>query len=239
MKINIVRPTDGWVLQEIAEGWKLPNSKCSTLPDVNADVNIWVNYAMFKSAGKMRKTKCDIGWFTHREEGPLGEVFDNVARSMDWCIAMSRNTWERLPKKKVTVIHTAPRFRSSPIKIGVVGREYPRKRGHLMSKVTSDVPRVCISFTNGNVDESNMEEFYRSMDYILVLSSLEGGPMCVPEAMALGKPVIAPNVGWCWDYPVIRYGSEDDLIRVLRKLTPPTIEEESGQIMRVIKEVVK
>jgi hypothetical protein len=33
------------------------------------------------------------------------------------------------------------------------------------------------------------------------------------------KPIIAPDVGWCWEYPVVKYGSTPELIEILNKLS--------------------
>jgi len=235
MKINIVRPTDGWVLQRIAEAWQLPNSKCSAKPDPKADVNIWCNYAMFNVAGRMKKTKCDIGWFTHWEESSRGRVFDAVAAKVDWCIAMCKKTAQYLPADRTTVIPSAPSslYGRRDIVLGVAVKDSPRKRSHLISDLI-DIPGITVRHTLGRLSDADMPAFYRSVDYMLVLSDNEGGPMCVPEAMAMGKPVIAPDVGWCWDYPCVRYTDADDLMRVVRGLMPPTIEQESAQIMEVV-----
>jgi len=67
-----------------------------------------------------------------------------------------------------------------------------------------------------------MPDFYRGLDYLFILSDMEGGPVPVQEALAMGTPVIAPDVGYAWDYPVLRYdGTFDGLARVLAALTPP------------------
>ena len=234
MKINIVRPTDGWILQRIAEAWRLPNSVCSAKPDPKADVNIWCNYAMFDVCG-MQPTNCDIGWFTHWEEGSRGRVFDAVAAEVDWCISMCQKTTRFLPADRTTVIQSAPSdlYGRRELILGVVGKSAPRKRTHLIETINKPGV-VSVRHSGGTWPATDMPAFYRMCDYIVVLSSNEGGPMCVPEAMAMGKPVIAPDVGWCWDYPVIRYADEADLVRVVQGLTPPTIEEESRQIMEVV-----
>lgn len=111
------------------------------------------------------------------------------------------------------------------VKIGVVGRTYHtgRKGENLVAQVM-DVPGVEWHFTgNGwpkpglNLRDDQMSDFYNSMDYILVPSQYEGGPMSVIEALACGCEVIAPPVGWVPDFPHIEYrtGDAQDLRRVL------------------------
>jgi glycosyltransferase involved in cell wall biosynthesis len=48
------------------------------------------------------------------------------------------------------------------------------------------------------LDESydNYPAFYHHIDYLLIPSLWEGGPMALLEAMAAGIPIIAPDVGW-------------------------------------------
>ena len=42
--------------------------------------------------------------------------------------------------------------------------------------------------------------FYERLDYLLIPSLWEGGPMSLLEALACGIPVIAPDVGWCPEF---------------------------------------
>ena len=67
----------------------------------------------------------------------------------------------------------------------------------------------------------NRRDFYSKIDYLVVTSREEGGPMVVPEALAHGVPVIAPNVGWCWEFPsVIRYeAGAEGLLTILKAVT--------------------
>ena len=64
-----------------------------------------------------------------------------------------------------------------------------------------------------------MPDFYNNIDYLLILSNNEGGPVPVLEAFATGKPVIAPDVGWCWEYPVIKYNTIDELKFLIKTLS--------------------
>ena len=87
-----------------------------------------------------------------------------------------------------------------------------------------DTPGIEWHFTGSGwprpsraLDDAEMPAFYREMDYILVPSLYEGGPMCVIEALACGTRVIAPPIGWVPDFPHIEFRTGDaaDLRRVL------------------------
>jgi len=45
--------------------------------------------------------------------------------------------------------------------------------------------------------------------------------MTVPEALARGCPVIAPDVGYCWEFPVLRYSTKEELLEIVRGLVIP------------------
>lgn len=124
---------------------------------------------------------------------------------------------------------------------GVVGRIYNsgRKGEHLVEAAVQEGVRVVACGASTHVRAMSRRQwpcelthtwedraaFYETIDYLLVTSLEEGGPMPVPEAIAAGVPVIAPDVGWCWEFPVIRYacGSWPSLRAVLQGLTsPPT-----------------
>ena len=96
------------------------------------------------------------------------------------------------------------------------------------------IPGIEIRFTGGTLQIEQLPDFYRSIDYLLVLSENEWGPLPVLEALAMGKPVIAPDVGWCWDYPVIRYAGIEAFSYILKGLVVREIDQESAQIRRVI-----
>lgn len=65
--------------------------------------------------------------------------------------------------------------------------------------------------------------FYERLDYLLIPSLWEGGPMSLLEALACGIPVIAPDVGWCPEFQgaVAHHyvaGSVDDLAAGLEQI---------------------
>lgn len=231
----IVRPRDNWVLQRIAESWLIPGATICDKPYRDADYSIYVNYALWEKVGIHYENQVKIGYFTHREEGVLGELFDRVACQMNWCIAMCDHTAKHLPHNKTTIIHSSPDklFQKVDIVLGVCGREYHRKNLDLIPKLQK-IDGIRVLQTEGKLKFYQLPNWYRSIDYLLVLSDLEGGPLPVLEALAMGKPVIAPDVGWCWDYPVIRYSGFEDLISIVKKLIVPDMYHESAQIMEVI-----
>lgn len=70
-----------------------------------------------------------------------------------------------------------------------------------------------------DVSWGGRKDFYQNIDYLIITSELEGGPVPVLDALACNVPVIAPDVGWCWDYPVIRYdGNYKQLREICTKL---------------------
>lgn len=216
--INFVteEETSTWILRRIAKEYqsRIPNSTITEImPDTTADVNIFVNYRLYAPCG----TKT-IGYFTHKED----DSFDKTAKSCDWCIAMSNMTAKLLPSEKTTMIEPSvdKQFIKENLVLGVVGREYANGRKNTSWLDDLKAEGIGIKFTNGQIEWQKMPDFYRSIDYLLVTSSLEGGHIPTKEAIAMGVPVIAPNVGWCWEYPVIRYETKDELKEILRRLNP-------------------
>ena len=223
MNIHFVAPLDeDWILRRIARSFQqnIPDSTLSEIPDYSADVNVYVNAQLFA-----HHTACDIGFFTHREkEGAEAARFDELASEMDGCIAMCDRTAALLPKEKTTVIQVGPDdcFRKGPLVLGVVGREYSsgRKRYDWISDLRA-IPGVEIRFTNGQIPWRKMPSFYRKIDYLLVLSDNEGGPIPVLEALRMGVPVISSDVGFVPNFTTLRYNSKDDLVNLVKRLIVP------------------
>ena len=223
MHIHFVAPLDeDWILRRIARSFQqnIPDSTISENPSYSADVNVYVNAQLFA-----HHTACDIGFFTHREkEGAEAERFDELASEMDGCIAMCERTSALLPKEKTTIIQVGPDdcFRKKSLVLGVVGREYSsgRKRYDWISDLRA-IPGVEIRFTNGKIPWQKMPSFYRKIDYLLVLSDNEGGPIPVLEALRMGVPVISSDVGFVPQFTTLRYNTKEELIDLVRRLVVP------------------
>ncbi len=175
-----------------------------------------------------------MGFFAHMEKDPnLQKLFYDTARAIDVPVTMNSLYRDMLHDAGIRSAISIPpgvdheRFQPK-LRIGVVGRAYHtgRKGEGLVSQLM-DMPEIDWHFTGSGwplpgkyVSEENLPDFYRSMDYILVPALYEGGPMCVPEALATGTPVISSKVGWVPEFPHIPFknGDADDLRRVLTEL---------------------
>ena len=224
MKINIVtEPPKGWVLRMMAERWAeyLPNCTItSMIPNQNSDINFYVNWDIFS-----KSTNIDVGWFTHKDPDNISaQRFDAKALAMDYCICPSIKTLELLPKSKSCVLKhgIGKQYKNikNKISFGIVGTEKPsgRKQFNIVPELKK-IPNCEFSITNGTLTDEQMPDFYNNIDYLLILSNNEGGPVPVLEAFATGKPVIAPDVGWCWEYPVIKYNTIDELKFLIKTLS--------------------
>lgn len=217
IQYNLVLQDRNWVMEKLANHFHkyIPNSKISNDADANADINFYFNWHAMTS-----KTKFDVCYFTHIEDI---NWWNRISSACDVAISMGKKYLNNLPKDK-TIVFYPPPFESflpqKNIKILVVGRSYKSGRKNLeILDVISNLYNIELTFTEGKLSEDDLKQAYLKTDYVLVTSKIEAGPMCVVEAISMNKPVIAPDVGWCWDYPVIRYTDKHDLISIFEKLS--------------------
>ena len=235
--INFVCAPDGWILERMAHNFAqyVPGAVVSHKADPTA-CNVYFPYYLYEP------TQRDICLFTHKERTDRdGNAalkagwFDNAARATDHCWAMSEATAALLPSEKTTVIKPPPdpMFMGRTLTLGFSGIPQPfgRKNFEWIDELQK-IPGVMCRWTMGKLEQKAMPDFYTGIDYLVILSNNEGGPMPVVEALASGTPVIAPNVGWAWDYPVIHYYDLHDLIETVRKMTFPTsLWTTAGQVL--------
>lgn len=224
--IHIVAASEkGWILRRLAKSYSkyLDNCTLGLSPDPKADLNFYLNYYLFQH----KSGSCDVGFFTHREKGEiLSRRFDEIANEVDWCVAMCQKTAAFLPKEKTTIISMGPdeQFlkQKKEIILGVVGREYEsgRKRTNWINEI-AQIPGIKIKFTNQKIPWTLMPHFYKKIDYLLVLSDNEGGPMPVLEALSMGVSIISSDVGFVKEYTTIIYKNKEDLKDKLRRLVIP------------------
>lgn len=233
LRVHIKCSDSGWILERLATELRerLDYVDVGADPDRLAPVQYYLNYAEHHE----RISPLEFAWFTHIEERDENLVakFHKVSTSVDVALCHSKKYAELLSARGLTDVHVIEpgvdlqQF-TPKLKIGVVGRTYPsgRKGEHLLAAV-ADVAGIEWHFSGEGwfgrarpLAASEMPDFYRGVDYILVSSLYEGGPMCVVEALASGTPVIAPPVGWVPQFPHIEYATGDvaDLRRVLEQL---------------------
>ncbi|HAU5562550.1 TPA: glycosyltransferase [Serratia fonticola] len=227
--VHIKVSDKGWILEKLASeiSSRLPYVSYGLEEDRNANIQYYMTYGCRKE----RVSPIELALFTHKEDvASAAEKFDLVASDVDFCIAQSLKTEDIVKGLGVSAVKTiSPGVdleKYSPIvKIGVVGRTYHTgRKGEKLVAQVMDIPGIEWHFTGDgwpgpaqHIEEDKLPEFYRSLDYILVPALIEGGPMCVLEALASGCKVIASPVGWVPQFPHIEFnlGDVDDLRRVL------------------------
>lgn len=242
-KVHIVLADRGWVLEKIGRELadRLAYMTVGDDPSPRAEFNYYINYSAFKRPGPTR----DMAFFTHvEEEAPEAAArFFEVAGSVEQRVCMSHIYAHKLKDRGMDSVHVirpgvdldefAPK-----LKIGLVGRTYNTgRKGEALVAELADVPFIewHATGTGWPVDSrihaaDEMADFYRSIDYLLVPARYEGGPMPALEAMACGKQVISPDVGFMPEVPHIAYRNSDveDLLRVLDELHQDRLEVRRG-----------
>ena len=249
MRVNVVAKL-GWILERLAQeleplGASVNCGQVERLADPRADLNYYM------PARDILKFPCPgraVGLYTH------GDTALEIADRFEACVSMNRTMAGRLrgtAARRVVTIRPGTEPPPRRIVFGVVGRVYGKDRkgpGLVASALEAGFDfRACTDFEGDapcpvTHPVAQRSKFYASIDYLVVTSTEEGGPMPVLEAIAHGVPVIAPDVGWCWEFPVLRYrvGRWSSLCSVLDMLTaPPTWAAWTAAHARLFNEVLK
>lgn len=232
LSVHIKLSDKGWILEQCAQ--RLAERLDYVTYGLESNPSATIQYYMTYGSREDRVSKLEVAFITHLEEQvDAQEQFYKIAGSVDLNICMSRRYHSLLETKGYTnsvVIKPGVDLASftPKLRIGVVGRTYHtgRKGEHIVAEVL-DIPEIDWYFTGSgwprpalDLAPTELPDFYRNMDYILIPSLYEGGPMSAVEALACGTPVIATDVGWMADYPHISFSADDsgDLRRVLNDL---------------------
>lgn len=240
LRVHVVLSDKGWILErcarELAERLNYVTYSLDT--DDRSAVQYYLNY----SAYDRRISPVEMAFFTHIEEDPAAtERFFAVAGAVQQRIVMADRYARALADKGLSSTVIRPgvdtqTFRPK-VRIGVVGRTYwTGRKGENLVKLVLDVPGIEWRFAGSgwpgptvDLNDLDLPDFYNSVDYVLIPSLIEGGPMSAPEAIACGRPVISSDVGWMDRLPHIPYqtGNAEDLRRVLVGLVARRKEESS------------
>jgi len=220
-RIHIITEKPGWIMHRKAQEIKSHMSMNSVRinedwPD--ADIHYYINYGYYNSRPISGIT---IANFTHYDPDFLADKFVQVARQVDHCIAVSEQTAEVLrnlgiPDSSISTILVGADTAFTPkLVVGIVGRIYPGgRKGEDIVKTLLDDPEIMdkvriVSSKDGWQTPvwhfEDMADFYRAVDYLLVPSRIEGGPVPFMEALACGTLSVAPEIGVIPQFPHISY----------------------------------
>ena len=233
-RIHIKIADRGWILEKCAREIAERGTEITygTEPDTSARLQYYINY----SARSRRISPTEVAFFTHSEnDSNARRRYFEAAKEVEHCVCMSDRYARELiesgmsPEKVTTIAPGVDLEQFRPmIRVGVIGRTYHTgRKGEALVADVMDVPGVEWRFTGSGwpgtamkVPESRMADFYNDLDYVLVPSIYEGGPMSVLEGLACGVPIISSDVGWVPDYPHIPFenGNASSLREVLSSL---------------------
>jgi hypothetical protein len=233
--LQVVGPEDNWVLERLARtlATKLPYAAFvpwAPRPTSATRLAYYINYALFDRPSGL----LDVVFFTHPDEAHQSV---ERARRADACVCMASQYVHWLATRGVREVTHIPMgfdwYTYRPrLVLAVVGRlEHPRKGRDLVEQVRA-LPFVEIVTTEGRKSAQEVREVYQRADYVFIPATVEGGPLCLLEGLALGKPVIAPEgVGMIPEFsptPQIRIYPTGDARSLVRLLTDCYREKETG-----------
>jgi hypothetical protein len=197
---DIIYPEDGWILKRAGE----------ELKGVRGNLTYYINYAIYEDTPGITGA-----FFTHLEP-QWQKKFDEVASKVDFAVCLNKHIKQYLIDKgvkRVEIIQHGydPRLKKE-IVFGFCGREYKSGR-----KATELLPKKTIKF-----GYNDAPEIYKKIDYLLIPSRIEGGPVPLIDAISAGVPVIArEGVGWVDDFPCIHFKTDEDFKKIIHQLTNP------------------
>ena len=225
MKINIVTVNSGWILQKISERVAAANPdvfQISSRPVGNVDANFYIDML---NCYRNKSPILDVGFFTHLHEDSA-DFMQSHWLSLDhivhMCTRYKKAFQQFYPAEKMSVLYPGQvdeQFSPRKPLIGIFQRGFHEGKGFDFMKsiahydilknfkfmfVGSDWEEVADIFNNNSIetrcheseDYSEYPELYHKIDYLLIPSLWEGGPMSLIEAYATGTPIISSDVGW-------------------------------------------
>lgn len=228
--VNIVCGDEKWILRRAADELRSAGFEVDGNRERSFDFEYFIPYLAFEP--KLNAKTVQVGLFTHREEADDRDSTRKAAKFESYKreiipIAISKQTQKAIGRS-CPVIHLGSQFPAKAIRFGVCGRvqRSGRKNEEFIAELIERGVDVvgwgegwpCPIFSS---DPDRLRTFYSLIDYLIIPSGVEGGPVPLLEALSLGIPVIAPDVGWSWEYPVIRYerDSFESLWSVVKRLT--------------------
>lgn len=219
-------------------------------PTNDADCNFYVDV---QNCYHRKSKTLDIGYYTHMDKDDIKTVNRNCL-SLDYIVHVCSRYYERFKPiynvEKMSVLFPAEVntiFEQYKPKIGIFQRGFYEGKGfNFMHRMTNypilkkfkfkfvgkDWHAVVVALQNQNIDVENItDENYldypkhiHDVDYVLIPSLWEGGPMSIYEGLACGKPIISSDVGIVGDFNVdyiFKPNDENGLIQILNQILEP------------------
>ena len=240
MRINVVYPKDGWILQHMGDmlikyyperenisGHWYGKSSVKNLwkedsPIMKKEkgvINYFINYAIYRKSTPNK----DVLFFTH----PIDERFWKLSKTANLSIFMTKQYCDKAISLGSNAVNITPGIDDiyrPKLVLGFVGSiKYGERKGKSLLDKVDSLKFVNLKCTNKTLKTNELPDFYSSLDYILVTSTVEGGPMCILEGLGCGKQIICPHtIGFASEYKseIINYNvnSFESLEKILRKL---------------------
>ena len=224
-KIELIIADRGWILEKIAKeiekqcpaSWEM---RIATEPTDWGDLHFFIPYS------KQPETKppLSVCFFTHQEDvEPAHQAFIDQAKRADYCVSMSDKYTRVLEShgvKGVRTIETGVDLKAFDVRlqIGIVGRTYHTgRKGEDLVEQCMDLKNIEFLFTGSgwpgpsvHLGDSELPSFFNKLDYLLIPSRIEGGPVPLMEALASGCQVISPSdLGFVEKFPHISFKNGD------------------------------
>lgn len=230
MKVNIVSTEEGWIIRKaiikLQEAY--PNTFLLNKEIGKFDFDYFIPHDKFRA--NQNASRCSVALFTHLEDLQSTKDFNYSDRKVkeylytadrvQYAITMGKTSFNQFLSATGRYPDDIFYFGtdlSKQITFGVCGRAY--QSGRKNEKFIADLVTAGIRVISwgkdvwGALEHINTEyqhiekTFYNKIDYLIIPSNNEGGPISAIEAQALGVPIIAPHgVGYCGlELPVIYY----------------------------------
>jgi glycosyltransferase involved in cell wall biosynthesis len=201
---------------------KLCEATISHEPNLLADVNFYVDV---QNCYHHKTNTIDIGYFTHLDQNSVRAINTNWF-SLDHIFHHGQRYYDVFknwyPEDKMSIVLPGEIPKGFALKkpcLGVFQRGSFEGKGEYFMQALSENPissnfsflfvgsgwdAVISQFNNKGISVENItnedyaaySDLYNKIDYLLIPSLWEGGPMAVIEAYAKGIPIISSNVGW-------------------------------------------
>lgn len=219
MRVHVVYPVDGWILQRMGEEATrgMESASFGQAPDPSADINYFMNYNLLRK--RVPGSSKLVAYFTHKEPSYY-KSWERAENLCDAAVYMCR-MYKPKVQNAYKIYPTGLDFKLDTPKlvIGVNSRVYKSGRKNEQALHTIDKTMyerggmikwrfrgagweqqhwLCEAVFIRPNDYRDPEEalgFYQGLDVLISMGKYEGGPIAVHEAVKVGVPVICSNTG--------------------------------------------